>query len=35
LALEREAFARLLDSEDKLEGIAAFKEKRSAQFTGK
>lgn len=35
LAVEREAFARLLDSEDKLEGIAAFKEKRGANFTGK
>lgn len=35
LVFEREAFARLLDSEDKLEGIAAFKEKRSAKFTGK
>jgi len=35
LAVERAAFARLLDSEDKLEGIAAFKERRSAQFRGK
>ena len=35
LAVERDAFARLLDSEDKLEGIAAFKEKRSADFAGK
>ena len=34
LAVERAAFTRLLDSEDKIEGISAFKEKRSARFRG-
>jgi len=34
LAVERAAFTRLLDSEDKMEGISAFKEKRSARFRG-
>lgn len=34
LQAERESFARLLDSGDKQEGIAAFKEKRKARFIG-
>ena len=32
---ERAAFEALLDSADKTEGIAAFREKRRTQFTGK
>lgn len=35
LADEKAAFARLLDSADKLEGIAAFREKRAANYAGK
>lgn len=31
---ERELFVRLLDSQDKAEGIRAFKEKRGAVWTG-
>ncbi len=35
LTIEREQFARVLSTEDKLEGIAAFKEKRAAKYQGK
>lgn len=34
LALERMLFEELLDSKDKAEGIAAFREKRKAEFRG-
>lgn len=35
LALEAEGFAQICRTEDMLEGVQAFLEKRSAQFTGK
>lgn len=35
LCVERAAFTRLLDTEDKQEGIAAFKEKRPPNYQGK
>lgn len=35
LLVERDSFSRLLDSEDKLEGISAFKEKRAPKYNGK
>ena len=35
LNVERSSFARLLDSEDKQEGISAFKEKRRPKYQGK
>ena len=34
-ALERQAFESLLDSQDKIEGIAAFRGKRKPEFKGK
>ena len=34
LALERKLFENLLDSADKAEGIAAFRQKRKPEFTG-
>ena len=33
--LELEAYYRLLDTEDRREGIAAFNEKRKADFKGR
>lgn len=33
--IERLAYERLLDTEDRLEGLAAFKEKRAPQYQGK
>lgn len=35
LTEERDGFERLLDSADKSEGIAAFRERRKAEFSGK
>jgi enoyl-CoA hydratase len=35
LNLERKSFSLLAASEDRREGIAAFKEKRAAQFVGR
>jgi enoyl-CoA hydratase len=35
LVFEREAYHRLIDSEDRHEGIAAFNEKRKPAFTGR
>lgn len=35
LMIEREEFAKLLSSADKQEGIAAFREKRAASYSGK
>lgn len=35
LAFERESFCALFDTEDRLEGIAAFNEKRKPNFKGK
>jgi enoyl-CoA hydratase len=35
LVFEREAYHRLIDSEDRHEGIAAFNEKRKPTFTGR
>lgn len=35
LAIEVEAYNRAADSEDRLEGVAAFNEKRPANFTGR
>ncbi|MDE2007497.1 MAG: enoyl-CoA hydratase, partial [Rhodospirillales bacterium] len=35
LAFEIEAYNRLIDTEDRLEGIAAFNEKRKPQFKGR
>ena len=34
LALERSLFEKLLDSDDKKEGIAAFRDKRRPEFKG-
>jgi methylglutaconyl-CoA hydratase len=35
LDLERELYEPLLKSEDRMEGLMAFKEKRRANFTGR
>lgn len=34
LDIEREAYGRIISTKDRLEGLAAFQEKRSAKFTG-
>jgi enoyl-CoA hydratase/carnithine racemase len=34
MAIETEGFARLCDTKDKAEGIAAFKERRAPVYTG-
>ena len=35
LALETKAYIQLLNTEDRLEGLAAFKEKRPPKYEGK
>ena len=35
LRFEVEAYNQLIETEDRLEGVAAFNEKRSPRFTGR